>query len=227
MRDTGGLVMPPHESTFNVPRRAGAVGGGGVLIDGGCGSGVIGISQAADYDLVIAVDIEPAAVRYTCMNSVINDQPPRVVEGNLLGAEMVALGGGDHLIFNAPASIGEWRTDFAEAGRRLLHELCSALPRLVRSGGIAHVNLLIEVPGSLGSPAVVVEQGLRSLRARRREVFEFRDSGFHVSPESIERGLTPPGWLLVREPRDRTRIIDLCRTRGIREIVPAVVMVQL
>jgi len=227
MRDTGGLVMPPHESTFNVPRRAGAVDGGGVMINGGCGSGVIGMSQAADYDLVIAVDIEPAAVRYSRMNSVINDQPPRVVEGNLLGAEMVALGGGDHLIFNAPASIGEWRTDFAEAGRRLLHELCSALPRLVRSNGIAHVNLLIEVPGSLGSPAVVVERGLRSLRARRREVFKCRDSGFHVPPESIERGLTPPGWLLVREPRDRTRIIDHCRTRGIREIVPAVVMVQL
>ncbi len=90
-------------------------GSGGAVLDMGTGSGVGAVFAAQWAGRVVAVDINPAAVRCARINALLNHVEDRVdvVEGDLF--EPVAGQRFDVILFNPPYFPGKPRTDFERA----------------------------------------------------------------------------------------------------------------
>ncbi|MEV8637590.1 50S ribosomal protein L11 methyltransferase [Streptosporangium sp. NPDC051023] len=236
------LVMPPHASSFELLDNLGAVGGR--LVDVGCGCGVLALALRERCSSVVGVDLNPRAVAYSQVNALVNgagagsgasaDLGTGVESG--AGAEFhladlrsgLAVDGlADHLIFNSPT--GPAHHSEAEIGwmtaEHALRFVVTAMPRVLRPGGVAEVLLIVEVPRDRPSATELVRSWLPE--DPDVGVAELRGSPLAISPDAVTRGRLDPGCLMADSADEAARLIGHLRARGIHEVVPALVTLTL
>jgi release factor glutamine methyltransferase len=145
------------------------------VLDMGTGSGICAIFAARIARRVVAVDINPAAVRCTRVNAMLNDLETRidVREGDLFGP--VAGERFDVVLFNPPFLLGvpiddrdaAWRsTDVAE-------RFAAGLAGHLKPGGMAVLLLSTFGPACARFESELRERGFRlAVIARRRFINE-------------------------------------------------------
>ncbi len=145
-------------------------------LDMGCGSGVAGIFAARGGSRVVAVDINPEAVRCTRINLYLNRLEERVEVrlGDLFGA----LNPGerfDLVLFNPPFFRGRPRDwfDTAWRGVDVMERFAQGLPKVLRPGGTALV--LLSTDGDAASMLGALKEAAMEVHAYAR-----RDYGNEV-----------------------------------------------
>ncbi len=116
---------------------------GASVLDLGCGTGVVSVFAAQQASRVVAVDINPAAVRCARINALLNgvESKVEVREGDLwtpLANERF-----DVIVFNPPYFSGQPRSNFERALRSegLSERFAAGLREHLTSGGYALVLL--------------------------------------------------------------------------------------
>lgn len=116
---------------------------GGCALDMGTGTGVLAVAAAQLGYTVVAVDINPEAVRCARINALLNhaEQAIDVREGDLF--EPVAGGQFDLVLFNPPFFAGEPTSDLDKAWRSpdVLERFGAGLPAVLAADGHALVSL--------------------------------------------------------------------------------------
>lgn len=99
------------------PAGARLIPAGSAVLDMGCGSGVVALAAAKQARRVVSVDINPAAVRCTRINALLNSVDDRVEarEGDLFAP--LANERFDVIVFNPPYFPGRPRNTFERALR--------------------------------------------------------------------------------------------------------------
>lgn len=109
-------------------------------LDIGCGCGVLTLALAADYDRVVAMDINPRALAMSRVNAGLNG----VSNVDFVESDMYdqLTGSFDRVVFNSPTNEeGEQFRDLLEAGEGILERFFTGLPARLSPGGLAEVNL--------------------------------------------------------------------------------------
>jgi release factor glutamine methyltransferase len=154
-----------------VARLAPAAGTGRRALDMGTGSGVGAVFAArAGYD-VVAVDINPEAVRCARINALLShlEEQVEVREGDLFGP--VAGERFDLVLFNPPYFRGmpKDRLDHAWRGVDVLERFAAGLPDALTAGGRALVVLSTDGDAA-GLLCALERNGLRHRAAARRDL---------------------------------------------------------
>lgn len=224
MCDRRGMVMPPHASTFSLVKRAEIVGGD--LLDVGSGCGLLGLVLEDRYRSVTCVDVNPRAVAYSQVNSLVNGRTAQVVQADIMAGWSAEVDGVDHLLFNSPTgpSLGAESTEVGwMSGSAAMAAVGALLRSTVRQGGLAQVLLIVEVPHRLPSAAALVHEWSRDLADQcSMQVEELAGSPLGVSADEVASGNLEPGCLLAGGSEDAERLISHLRSQRIREVVPVV-----
>ena len=153
----------------------------GRVLDLGSGSGACGIAAARNGCSVVAVDINPSAVRCTHINALLNNVRVDVRQGDLFAP--VANERFDVVLFNPPYYRGAPRDHLDHAWRSpdMAERFASELQSHLTDGGCAYVVL-----SSDGDCAQFLEafqrEGLQSDTAARRDFVNEIMSIYRVQP---------------------------------------------
>jgi len=126
------------------------------VLDLGCGSGASGIAAARSGSEVVAVDINPSAIRCTRINALLNNMSLDVRQGNLFApAEGERF---DVVLFNPPYYRGVPRDALDHAWRSpdMPERFASGLAAHLRPGG--HALVVLSSDGEAGSFLQALEQ---------------------------------------------------------------------
>ncbi|MFQ6080160.1 MAG: HemK2/MTQ2 family protein methyltransferase [Candidatus Bathyarchaeia archaeon] len=174
-------VYEPAEDTFLLAENL-VVGEHDVVLDMGTGCGILGVLAAKRARKVVAVDVNPHAVRCAEMNARLNGVTEKVDirRGDLF--EPVKKGEKfDVIIFNAPylpSEEGEQKTWIGRAwaggttGRQLIDRFVSRAPSYLREGG--RVLLVQSTLSNVGETIQRLEGGglHASILAEKKVAFE-------------------------------------------------------
>lgn len=155
---------------------------GASVLDLGCGSGVVSVFAAQRAGRVVATDINPAAVRCTRINALLNgvDGKVEVREGDLfapLAGERF-----DVIVFNPPYLPGAPRSDFERALRSegLAERFAAGLGEHLAPGGVAWL-LLSSIGDAAGWLDALRRQGYAIQTAATRNIVSETLALFRVS----------------------------------------------
>jgi len=142
-------------------------GGPGRLLDMGTGSGVCAVFAAQFGYEVVAVDINPEAVRFARINSLLNRVEINVRQGDLF--EPVRGERFEFVLFNPPFFRGEPRNpfDMAWRGTDVLERFASGLREVLSDGGRGFV-LLSSDGDAAGMLDALSRAGMKVSIAERR-----------------------------------------------------------
>ena len=137
-------VYAPAEDSFLFAENL-AVKVGDSVVDVGTGCGILGIIAAEKAARVVAVDVNPYAVRCAKENAKLNNVADKMffVQGDLLSPFRV-LGGFDLILFNAPylpVDVMEGESWFGRAwaggvtGRQVIDRFILEAPKLLKRNG--------------------------------------------------------------------------------------------
>ena len=92
-------VGAPDLSAYNVAACLPQLARGGTLLDVGCGAGALSLHAARTGVRVCGTDVDPRAIRFACVNALLNALPAAFIEGDLFAGIADRF---DAVIFNAP-----------------------------------------------------------------------------------------------------------------------------
>jgi len=172
---TSGLVLDALDG--------GAVPGGATVLDLGTGSGVLAVAAARTARSVVAVDVNPAAVRCARINALLNGVEDRVEvrQGDLF--DPVAGERFDAVLCNPPFYRGEPRTPIEVAlySTGFARRFSDALPHHLTAGGVALVVLSSD--GDIaGFETAFREAGLAFQTVAERDLVSERVRLYRLAP---------------------------------------------
>ncbi len=158
------------------------------VLDMGCGSGVAAIFAARRGSQVVAVDINPEAIRCTRVNVLLNHLEDRVEtrQGDLFGA-IKPEERFDLVLFNPPFFRGRPRDwfDTAWRGVDVMERFAEGLAGVLRPGGTALV-LLSTDGDAAGMLAALKAAGMRTRPEARHDFGNEVMTVYRCSPAEVE-----------------------------------------
>jgi release factor glutamine methyltransferase len=155
-----------------------AVAGRRRVLDMGTGTGVLAIAAARFGHTVVAVDVNPEAVRCAKMNSLLNhvEGDVEVREGDLF--EPVGPEQFDLVVFNPPFFTGQPRSRLDQAWRSVdaLERFAAGLPAVLAPGGRA----LVALSSHGGEPRITTSLCHAGLCVTRESTADFGNEIFTV-----------------------------------------------
>ncbi|MFI6395110.1 methyltransferase [Nonomuraea sp. NPDC050547] len=213
------LVMPPHASTFALLHNLGEVRGR--LLDVGSGCGVLALSLMDRCSAVTGIDLNPRSVEFSQLNARVNGLRAEFRHA-AFGPGFEPAGPADALVFNTPTGPGH--RSLAEVGqmtaRRAL-DLVTSATGVLRSGALAYVLLIVEVPADRPSAADLVRGWIPD--GWQASATELPGSPLACSRAAMDTGRLAFGSVLAADARDAERLIGRLRARGIAEVMPVLV----
>jgi SAM-dependent methyltransferase len=204
--------MPPHASSFEIMKVIGQVPSGSTVLDVGCGSGFQSVPLSRSADLVAGIDISDRAVTFARANARLNGVAAQFETA--AWEDYDARQRFSRVIFNAPN---------AAAGSRFVS---AGVPRFLAPGGCAQVWATCEVLACDGDVLGAVSRMCTVEPPLSLNVVANDESPFSLSREAIRSGTRPRHTLLVEHPSQWRAYLDSLRSRGVVEVVSAVIEVR-
>ena len=204
--------MPPHVSSFELMQAISSGCSSPAVLDVGCGSGCLTLPLARSAGVAVGIDINDRAVEFARINAALNGMQvgfEHVEWENFLPDRRY-----DHIVFNAPNA----NSAFAF--------LAGGIPRLLATGGRAHIWLWCEVLASDGGVQGTVSRLANIDPAISLRIVANDDSPFSLSRHAITAGERPWRTLLVERTSDWPSYIDSLRRRGVIEVVSLVLEIS-
>jgi SAM-dependent methyltransferase len=227
MASVPNFVMPPHASSFLLLREVEPIGGR--LVDVGCGSGALGLLLSDHYHSSFGMDVNPRAVAYSQVNSLINDRDARFRREDFRRPRE-DYGHVDHVIFNAPTRslpIASARETGSLGAQQIVTGFIQSISRILAKGGLAQLLVTVQVPEGYASASDVVQEWVgSSLRVTfDLKVTSIPGSVLGIPSAEIEAGRLQPGSLLVDDEGGADLLMTYLVANRIREVVPTIVSI--
>jgi SAM-dependent methyltransferase len=204
------LCMPPHASSFELLRALRGPKLGSSFLDAGCGTGCQSILFANGLARVDGFDSSERCVMFAKANALLNDFPAQYTADrweNFIADE----GRYDHIVFNPPDP------------RSAFGFLATRATELLADDGMAQILIIGEMLKTDANLDAMVERRIGRCPTLRISVTANENSLFSLSETDIRARILPRQTLLVADPSEGESYLEDLATRGVVEVVSAVV----
>lgn len=221
------VVMPPHASSLmSIGAMARPTDS---FLDVGCAGGFVAMTTERLCRRVSGVDINARCIGFARANAVLNRSSATFTTCDIRA--FVADDGYrfSDLLFNSPTlpRLGNADVELAQmSAEQAVRLIVTAAPRVLRAGGLAQIQVLVEVPGKLGSVQKTVSAWLAGADISELSVTELDAPHVTISHDQLRRGRLDGRNQLVGDRADADLLIASLLRREIAEVVPAMIRVR-
>jgi SAM-dependent methyltransferase len=223
------LVMPPHASSLIALAAVDRIGD--AFLDVGCGSGFLAIGAAARGGRVAGIDANPRCVRLATVNSLLNGVEAHFRVADVASFAPPAADRFGSLLFNTPTLPRARAAGDSEFGQttadHVIRSMVGAARRILRPGGTAYVQALVEVPARFATAADAVRDWLSDQAVRDISVTEIDAPHLTVTREQLRRGRLPGQSLLAYGAAEAGDLVAALVARGVAAVALVLVGIRI